>query len=422
VKHITPAPAGPTRLSDTTAAERDTLIETAVDDLKTRVVAASGAAVSGVEGLPLNHDVVGVIHASGPGGAFALLRRGEGASREDVVEVYNGNPPAKVASATFTLEGPAAQPSYALSADGQRIARIADFPKLSVRVATVADSKETAVVELDGNLGRPTLLGFTAPDRVLVRWEKGNVFGLEVEDLRTHKHGRRVELPDHDPSPSSWAISPDGRFFAYAASTPGKNAISLASLFEGGRPRQLPVNAIDPKLGIRPSGLAFSADGGKLSALYVQGASAVIASWNARSGPALPEVTISAAVQSLEALPGAGAAAHGAFARGGPNSLSYVGNGALLIGGSLLISVADGKPLVELGITSPFAQMVASDSSVFVAVRDGAKPVGLLTVAFDPKHIPATPGRAAPAAAPAPKPASSVSGAGVTAPKTSAAH
>jgi hypothetical protein len=416
VKRPTPEPPGSARVGDAGAGERDTLIETAVDDMKTRVTAAGGAVVKGVDGLPLQHDVVDVIHAPGPSTAFALLRRGRAAAlREDTLDIYHGNPAAKVATATFTLENPAAQPSYALSVDGQRLARIAEFPKLSVRVTSVAENKEVGVVELDSKFGRPMLLGFIAPDRILVRWESGSQFGLEVEDLRTHKHGRRVDLPDYDPSPASWAISPDGRFFAYVMRTFGKSVISFNSLFEGGRPRQLPVNSIDPKLGIRPSGLAFSADSGKLSALYVQGASALVASWNLRGGPPLPDATISVPVQSLEPLPGAAAAAvRGAFARGNPNSLSYVGNGALLIGGSLLIAAADGKPLVELGIPSAFAQMVASDSSVFVAFRDGSTPVGVLTVAFDPKQISSTPGRAAPAA---PKPAPA---AGAPAPKTSA--
>jgi hypothetical protein len=379
--------------------------------MKTRIVAAGGAAIIGVDGLPLPHDVVDVIHAPGPSSAFALLRRGGprggAAVREDTLDIYNGRPAAKVATVTFTLENPAVQPSYALSADGQRLARIAEFPKLSVRVTSVADNKEVGVVELDSKFGRPTVLGFITADRVLVRWENGNQFGLEVEDLRAHKHARRVDLPDHDPSPASWAISPDGRQFAYVARTPGKSVINLDSLFEG-RPRQLPVNSIDPKLGIRPSGLAFSADSGKLSVLYVQGATALVASWNARGGPPLPDLTISAAVQSLEALPAAAAAAGGrgggAAAGASPNSLSYVGNGALLIGGSLLIAAADGNPLVELGVTNPFFQSAAGDTSVFVGFRDAATPVGVLSVQFDPKQLPGTSGRGA-SAAPAPRPA-----------------
>ena len=97
--------------------------------------------------------------------------------------------------------------------------------------------------------------------------------------------------------------------------------------------------------------------------------------------------------------------------------MSYVGNGALLIGGTLLVATADGKPLVELGIPSAFAQMVASDTSVLVAFRDGSTPVGVLSVAFDPKKIPGVPGRVAPLAPAAPKPAPA---AGAAAPKAPA--
>jgi hypothetical protein len=388
--------------------ERDSIFETGVDDMKSRVIAAGGAILKGVDGLPLQRDLVGVIHAPGPSTAFALQRRSVAAGaapREDMLDIYNGTPAARVATAAFALENAAAQPSYTLSADGTRLARIAEFPKLSVRVTSVPDNKEVGTVELDSKFGRPTLLGFLTNDRVLVRWESGNQYGLEVEDLRSHRHAKRIDLPDYDPSPSCSAVSPDGRFFAYVPRTIGKTVINFTSLFEGGRPRQLPVNAIDPKLNLRPAGLAFSSDGGKLSALYVQGVSAVIASWNVRGGPALPDLTITAAVQTLEALPGAAAAAaRGAFGRGTPNSLTYVGNSAMLIGGSLLISAVDGNPIVELGIDKPFVQFDAGDSSVFVGFRDVATPLGLQTVTFDPATLPTPPGRAAPGA-PAPRPA-----------------
>jgi hypothetical protein len=395
VETPTPVPLEPTRLTkNPDAEERDTLVETAVDDMKTRVVAAGGTAVTGVEGLPLKPDVIGIIHAPGPSNAFAVLRRSAGAAlREDILDIYNGNPSAKVATANFTLEGAAAQSSYALSADGQRLARIAQFPKLSVRVTTVPDNKDVSAVELDSKNGRPTLLGFLNADRLLVRWESQGQFGIEVQDLRTRKHGRQSVLADFDPSPASSALSPDGRQFAYVSRTPGKNVVTVVPLFEG-RSRQLTVNSLDPKLGVRPAGLAFSPDGTKLSALFIHAGAALVTSWNVRTGATLPDATISVAVQSLEALPSATPAAAGV-----PNSLSYVGNGALLVGGTLLISAADARPLVELGMTSAFAQMVAGDSAVFVACRDGATPVGLLTVAFDPKLTPGTPGRGGPAAA-----------------------
>jgi hypothetical protein len=283
------------------------------------------------------------------------------------------------------------------------LARISEFPKLSARASSIPDGKELGSVDLDSSLGTPTLLGFMSPDRLLVRWEKGQ-FGLEVEDTRAHKHARRIELPGYDPSPANWAISADGRFFATGSRVDGKHVVTVYPLYEG-RGRQLAVNSLDPNKEIRPSGLAFSADGNRLSALFVQGGSALVASWNARTGATLPDVTITAVVQPLETPP-AGPAGAAAPNNGTPNSLSYVGNAALLVGGTLLVSAADGQPLAELGITGAFAQGVVNDSTVYVAFRDGPRPVGLLTIAFDPKRLPATggAGRTTPARPPAPAP------------------
>jgi hypothetical protein len=276
---------------------------------------------------------------------------------------------------------------------------------LSARVSSIPDGKELGSVDLDSNLGTPTLLGFMSPDRLLVRWEKGGQFGLEVEDVRTHKHGRRIELPEYDPSPANWALSADGRFFATGSRVAGKQVVTVYSLYEGTRGRQLAVNALDPKSGNSP--IRHGVLGGREQALHVvrAGRHGLVASWNARTGATLPDMTITAVVQPLEPPP-AGPAGAAAPNGGPPNSLSYVGNGALLVGGTLLVSAADGQPLAELGIAGAFAQGVVNESTVYVAYHDGPRPVGLLTVAFDPKRLPVAgaPGRTVPARPPAPLP------------------
>lgn len=382
--------------------ERDTLIETALDDVKLRVKATAGDAVADISATALKPDVIAVVRPPGPSSTFAVVRRAEGA-KEDVVEVYTGNPPAKLLTANFAFEV-AGVPNYAISADGQRLARVSEFPKLALRV-TSADGKEVSSVDLDSKNGTPRLLAFLSADRVLVRWENNGLFGLEIEDLKTHKHGKQLSLPEHDSAASSNAISPDGRLFATAVRSPGKPVtVVVHNLLDGAR-KQLVVKSLDPRWAIRPAGLAFSGDGNKLAALFVQSGAAVVAAWNPRSGASLPDLTVSTAVQPLKPLPGSGEAGNAGGGVPGPagaNSLAWLGNGsALLACGSALVGAANGGAVADFGVPDAFGQSVVSENAVRVWYCEAQRPAGVLTITLAPKSLPAA-GGASRAATPAP--------------------
>jgi hypothetical protein len=311
--------------------------------------------------------------------------------------------------------------NYALSADGQRLAYVSTFPKLALHVMSVIDGSEVSAVDLDGNLGTPTLIGFLTQDRVLVRWVKGFDYGLEVEDLRTKRFGRRVNLPDHDAAPANGAISPDGRMFATAIretkNERGKgfvtrSYVALHNLTETVGPRKFPINSLDPRWAIKPAGLAFSPDGTKLAALFVQDGNAFVAMWNVRTGAALRDVTPQGTFKALDQL--RTAPVTGRAASGAAPSLDWLpGGNALLVAGTSVIDVGNSAVLADLGVENVFDQALVGDGGLQLGFTDGAtfgKPAGIVSITLDPKQLPATK-PAAPGAAAAPRKAPPAAGA-----------
>ena len=181
--------------------------------------------------------------------------------------------------------------SYGLSADGQRLLRVASFPKLSVKAVAVADGRELASVDLNEKLGTPTVLGILAADRVLVRWEKFGKYGSEIVDLKLRRVVRQIDLPEHDPSAGNEGVSADGRYFATTAR--GKirgelvNQLVLHSTFEGGVPRRFAIEALGGRPTIKTAGIAFSPDGTKVAALFTEAGNAVVVAWSVKTGKPL---------------------------------------------------------------------------------------------------------------------------------------
>jgi hypothetical protein len=59
---------------------------------------------------------------------------------------------------------------FVISTDGQSLAWISDFPRLSVQVWSITDGRVISTIDLDRSLGDPLLIGFTSPNRLLIQW------------------------------------------------------------------------------------------------------------------------------------------------------------------------------------------------------------------------------------------------------------
>jgi hypothetical protein len=367
--------------------------------------------------IPLQDDVISILRPPAPSGAFAIVR---GAHREHTVTIYDGAPPKQVGEHTFKVDA-FAGPNYAVSADGQRLLRIATFPKLSVRALSAADGSEVGAVELDAALGEPTILGFLGAggDRFVIRWEgKFGKYGLEVWDLKNPKRfARRVDLPDHEPAAANVAISPDGRLFATAVRAKpggsrnprgGQSQLALYSMTDVSA-RRLPIQALDPQWSIEPAGIAFSPDGSKVAALFAKDGNALVVAWNAKTGKVVFDKPLPFVVEPLAQLSGA---AVGRAAFGAAPSIDWMpGGNAWLVAGASVVDATTGQVLGDLAGKDVFAQAVVGDRFVHLAFRQNLRPGGLAVLTLDAKTFPpakppASPTRTAPptaAAKPAPK-------------------
>jgi hypothetical protein len=348
--------------------------EPETDDFIGRLRRTAGPIVRDTKVVPLQSDVVSIVRPIAPSQAFAIIRSG----REDVVEVWNGMPPKRIGqvksrSETFN------RPNYALSTDGQRLLRIATFPKLSAREVSVADGKELNFVELGAPLSTPVLLGYLSADRFLIRWEQGPTHGLEVWDLKTKRHGRQIVLTTHDPSPGNEGISPDGKLFASVT----KGQLMLYGLTEGGQPRRLPIKALDPRWAIiRPAGIAFSADSLKVAALFVHEGDALVVAWNVRSGKVLYDRVVPGAMEPVMPLRGGAKA---------PSLDWLAGGGAWLVCGTAVIDATSGQLIADLTADKVFDQGVAGDSVIHLGYKDQAGvPAGVAVVTLDAQRLPST--------------------------------
>jgi hypothetical protein len=358
----------------------------------TRVRAAGDKLLAGLDVIPLDSTVVAVVRPATPSAALAVVRSNQ---LEDTVDVWS-DPAKKSGTLTFKVE-PALRPSYALSPDGQRLVRVTSFPKLAAKVVSVADGRELSSVDLNSTFGTPTTLALLPTERIVVRWERNGVFGLEAIDLRTRKSVRTIDLPEHNPAPGNEAFSPDGRFFATGTRQRVRgelvNQVVMHAFADAVQPKRLPVEGIDPRWSIEPAGIAFTPDGAKVAALFAKDGNGLVISWNAKTGKPLSKagVVVPGVVNPLQPITQVGG--HRPFG-GAPlaRSLSWLGAGgtAWLVAGSQVIDATDGRQIGDLAAGgNAFDQTSGADNVVYLPFKDVTGPAGLAVLKLDPKALPA---------------------------------
>jgi hypothetical protein len=357
-----------------------------------RVRESLGPVARDVTPVRVPSGLAGVITTSTPSSTFALVARNKTEST-DVIELWSGSPPRLKGSATFKIDAQARGANYAVAADGDRVVRVGTFPRLSARIWSAETSRDGTSLDLDRNNGTPHLLGFLDADRFLIRWERGTKHGLEVWDATAGKSRRRIDLPDHEPTPTNEAVSPDGKLFAHAVRADGANQLVLQQLLVG-KPRVLPITALDTRWSIRPAGIAFSPDSTKVAVLFAHQGDALVLVWNVRGGKPIAEIIVPTAVKAIRSPDGQPA-----------RSLDWVAGGnALLVCGTLILDAGTGDLIAELDAANVVGQS-AGEGNVFRVVTARANSAGaMVVVELDPAELPKPDRDAKPAVRPRPKP------------------
>ncbi len=278
------------------------------------------------------------------------------AGDEDIVERWRTTDWTSTAQARFRPD-PNIGEQYAISPDGAQLARIVSWPTLSIQVWDFDEQRVSGMIELETQNGAPALLGFVSPTHVLLKWQKGGAHAVQLIDLQTRRRAG-VVLDGVETLYRNFALSADGRMFSVAGRTREGPAVIVYSV-SGGRPiRVLPIRLLDPRWGVRPTGLAFSPDGAMLAAWFEQDGNGLLVNWSVvNSRETQPHIFPAGSLPSRST-------------EGKEPVFSYLHNGQVLLYGRDLVDLRTGRLIGSTGVETVQAQRV-TDSGIHVVYLDG---------------------------------------------------
>lgn len=330
--------------------------------------------VAQISSLTVEGDIAGIVQPPSASPWVVLVHAPSDA--RDVVELWDLAAGAKKADASFTHE--AGQPgSYILNPAGTLLARIVQFPKMSVRVWSFKEGRELRTIVLNEKFGTPALAGFLNADKFAVRWTRDAQEGLEVWDATNGQHGKQIPLESYARTLNNGVSTPDGRYLGLttAKARNGKPQVEFYDLLgSAGGYRWQAITDVDGAIVDAPTGMAFSPDGKKLAALFARGGAAFLVCWRASDGKMLGEYDIP--VPTGPQSPDAG------------RGLDWVHNGsAWLIMGNTLIDSATGRFIGQLNAPANTGQwLIGPDAFAFTYDSEGKTHIA--TVKLDGSKFP----------------------------------
>ena len=320
--------------------------------------------VASVTPIPLQGQISAVVAPLSPSPWAAVVRNN--ADTQDTVELWDLGAGQKKAEASFTHEA-GAQQDYAISPDGEYLARIVQFPKLGVRVWSAKTAADLRGVVLNESLGKPTLAGFLNGEKFAIIWDRGTDEGLEIWDAASGQRARQVPFQPYHRTINNGLTSPDGREFACtSAHIPrGSPQVDFYNLYGvAGMRRWHEIADVDAADVDAPAGMAFSPDGKKMAALFAKQGAGFIICWRVADARPLGEYEV--------AVPAAG----GAMGRG----LDWVHNGAAwLVMGNTLIDPSSGKALGQLNAPPGARQWSMGGDGIALTYEEDGK-TGIVVV------------------------------------------
>jgi predicted Zn finger-like uncharacterized protein len=247
--------------------------------IATTVAAASPLVASVSTDLPTGaFEHVTFPPGAGPGSMLILRARGPIA---DQLEVWNTQPLAK--TATLAPQHPKdARPEYWLGPKGQTVVRLVDFPHKMIEVRSSATDQVIKGIDLDvANNGDPEIAGVAAGNQLIVLWNHGGEYGIEIFELASGTRTRALlpkDMTGFQKGKGNLVMSPDGRYLALAVKTASGPAVQLTDVTAPPRApaRQYPVLALGAGKPPAFSGMAFSPDSQRFGVFYEEAGSWLI--------------------------------------------------------------------------------------------------------------------------------------------------
>lgn len=228
---------------------------------------------------------------------------------------------------------------YALSPDGQMLARPVHFPRPGFAVCLM-QSQRTLPISPDCDSSTvPQLVGFCGNDKLVFEYSRNREDFIAVWSIRDSRSVMLLSVPRHAYTPGNCEISPDGQQVALAAQVDGKAALKLYSLVADRAPQDLVIKDLDPHWIVQPAGIAFSPDSSNLAILFVEHDEGFITSWNLKDKASPPNEQLCTAIPAQVTR----------NCNSGGRVLDWIGNRTWLIGGDAVIDVNTGRLLGRIG-------------------------------------------------------------------------
>ncbi len=311
---------------------------------------------------------------------------------KDRLEQWQLDPAVKTAEAIFR-QAPDQSTVYQLRPDMDLTARLVRWPTTAAQVWSF--SRKNVLVQLDLNAAakpagaEPLLLGFVGPDKLLVRWEAGNLLGAEIWDIKTSRSVRAFDLANYDDEPGNLAISPDGKYLAVA--TRRRDAeILLYDLTQPRQPRSILITDLDSRWPVRAAGMAFSPDGSKIAILFERDGNGLLLVYAVAGGKRLTHQIYPAGLLP-ENLRGGNPAlrADGTVASSPRDELpllSWVDDAHLMLGGRQLLDATSGKSVGRIDLPDAVGQRMLDGKRCLIlrATGEGNRRLLLLQLKMPP--------------------------------------
>lgn len=264
---------------------------------------------------------------------------------------------------------------YALSPDGQLLARPVHFPRPGFAI-WMARSQRSVAISPDCDSGTiPQLVGFCGNDGLVFESRQNKQDFIDVWSIRENRSLRSFKVPPHPYTPGNGEISPDGQYVALAVRVEGKAAIELYSLTADREPQDLVIKDLDPHWIVQPAGIAFSSDASNVAILFVERDEGFIASWNLKDRTSPPNEQLCTAIP-LQVTRNSNS---------GGRVLDWVGNRTWLIGGDAVMDVATGRLLGRIGDSAVRGQHV--DGNRIEILYSQNRTIHLAELQLDPSKL-----------------------------------
>jgi hypothetical protein len=306
----------------------------------------------------------------------------------ETVTFYAGSPLAPRAGGPvqFAAEKGVHQ-QYFLSPAGDTLVRLASFPQLSVELINPANPKAVRRVTLNAALGTPELLGFAFGDALVILWNKGNLYGVEVLNTKGAA-GQSVATFNIEPpvrTPGNLSISPDGKSLAIAAAASPNAAASPGAA--GGieiwdllnrRTRPLRTLKVPLSTWVKPTGVAFSPNGAQMAGFFEQDNKSVL--FALRAGADVAPVHTHTFTTRMLFPPDAATNFAG-------HTLDYLDNNTWLMFGRTLVDVDTGAILGDLQVENPRAQHIVDGQTVLLETAEADGKIHLEQVKLNAEAV-----------------------------------